>query len=958
MTEQSTDRYPQAKRIAMDVLEVGVDTRDEAIARECGDDTALVREVRWLIDAVERSHTATLPLLPCDSVDLSGRDAQSAMPTHYRLLRRVGEGGMGVVYLAERQDTGFAQQVALKVLNAAAVRSPNLLERFARERRLLARLEHPGIARLLDGGLFVDGQPYLAMEYVEGERIDVWCDQRQVDLRARVALFLKVCAAVEYAHRNLVIHRDLKPGNILVDADGEPKLLDFGIASLVDEPANSLALTEAGQRALTLAYASPEQVEQQPLTTAVDIYGLGMVLYQLVAGQRPWQHISAPHQLSQAIVEGDIPPPSRSRRAAGPPICRRACADIDAIVLKALRRVASERYASVGALAADLRNWQQQRPVLARRGARLYRTRRYLLRNRWPLSVAAALLVSVLAGLAASLYSLHQAQAQQLLAQQRQQQLERMVRFQQAMYDSVDVDAMGHALVDATGKQVMAALAHDGVAVDSAAQARVFAAVQGEDVARGVIDHYVIGHTLDGLDHAFPDSPLLAADLRQSLARALLGIGSYAHAIDELRQVLAVRTRLQPGNARGLLSVRVDLAKALENDGQTGAAAAMYAQAGAQAQTLPTIDPLRIDVEAGSARLLVAQGHREQALARQQALLAELTPRLPDADRTLMALRRDEVDTLVQMGRMHEARTQLEPLLALDRRVLGPEHPETLRATLTLAKLLRAQGEFERSLALAQQVAAASERRLGANHPATEDARYLAATDATKLTDDAPGLQRVATEIRQVIAARRLRYGADNPHTLSATTGLIAVLAKLGDIAPNDAAARPWYQQAIALERPLLAAHVRDLGANHPNTLLARGSLASLLDKAGDYRAALGEAQLTLTGQRQSLAADDPILQGTLTLIGDIDSDLGDWAAARDAYRQALDARNARSGPTSPHTIESASRLHLALVKLRDTAAALAVRERYLNPVIAMNPATLNASMRSVRDEAIRMLKD
>jgi serine/threonine-protein kinase len=958
MTDQSTDRYPQAKRIAMGVLEADVATRDAAIARACGDDTALVREVRWLIDAVERSHTATLPLLSCDTVDLSGSDALSASPPRYRLLRRVGEGGMGVVYLAERQDTGFAQQVALKVLNAAAVRSPTLLERFARERRLLARLEHPGIARLLDGGLFVDGQPYLAMEYVEGERIDTWCERQALDLHARIALFLKVCAAVEYAHRNLVIHRDLKPGNILVGADGEPKLLDFGIASLIDEPAHGDAPTEAGQRALTLAYASPEQVEMQPLTTAADVYGLGMVLYQLVAGQRPWQHISAPHQLSLAIVAGDIVPPSRSRRPDGPPVCRRACADIDAIVLKALRREASERYASVGALANDLRNWQQQRPVLARRGARLYRTRRYLQRNRWPLGVAVALLLSVLVGLVASLYSLHRAQAQQQLAQQRQQQLERMVRFQQAMYDSVDIDAMGRALVDATGKQVMAVLARGGAPADGAAQARAFAAVQGVDVAREAIDRYVIGHTLDGLDRAFPDSPLLAADLRQSLARALLGIGSYAHAIDQLRRVLAVRTRLQPGNARGLLSVRVDLAKALESDGQTAGAAAMYAQAGELAQALPATDPLRIAAEAGSARLLVAQGHRGQALARQQALLAELAPRLPDTDRELMALRRDEVDTLVQMGRRSQAREHLEPLLALDRRVLGPEHPETLRATLTLAKLLRAQGEFERSLALAQQVAAARERRLGASHPATEDARYLAATDATRLTNDAPGLQRVAAEIRQIVEARRVRYGADNPHTLSATTGLIAALAKLGDIAPDDDAARTWYQQAIALERPLLAAHVRDLGTDHPNTLLARGSLASLLDKAGDYPAALREAQLTLAGQRKALAPDDPIMQGTLTLIGDIDSDLGDWAAARDAYRQALDARAARSGAAAPHTVESASRLHLALVKLRDTAAAAAVRRRYLDPVIAMNPATLNASMRSVRDEAIRMLKD
>lgn len=954
MTGQLTDRYLHAKRIAMGVLETGVSGRDAAIARECGNDEALAREVRWMIAAVESSHTATLPLAPGDTVDLSGQDAQADAPRHYRLVRRLGEGGMGVVYLAEREDAGFVQQVALKVLGAGAVGSPTLQERFVRERQMLARLEHPGIARLLDGGVLADGQPFLAMEYVEGERIDEWCEQRGLGLRERARLFLKVCAAVEYAHRNLVIHRDLKPANILVDAHGEPKLLDFGIARLIDEQAVESTLTVTGQRALTLAYASPEQIEQQPLTTAVDVYGLGMVLYQLMAGQRPWQHITTPHQLSHAIVAGEIVPPSRSAKTGEAP--RRAIpADIDAIALKALRRKAGERYASVDALAADLRNWLAQRPVLARRGQRLYRTRRFLQRNRWPLTAAAALLLSVLAGLFTSLYSLHQARVQQRLAGQRQQQLERMVQFQQTMYDSVDIGAMGHAMVAATQRQVGAALASTPVPDDALAKA--FAGVQATDIAREAMDGYVIGHTLDGLDRAFPDAPLLGADLRQSLARALLGIGSYAHAASELRKVLAIRAKLLPAGDRGQLSVCVDLAQALERQGQTAAAADMYAQAERLARADAPTDALRVAAESGVARLLVAQGHRQQALAMQQRLIAQLAPRVPDTDRALMALRHDEIDTLVQMGRASQARQRLEPLVALDRRVLGDEHPETLGATLTLAKLLYSQGEFERSLALASQVAAIRERLLGANHPATQDARYLAAIGATKLTNDLPGLQRVQAEIQHVIDARRAHYGADNPRTLSATTGLIALLAKEGDRASSNRAAQPYYRQAIALERTLLDAHVRQLGIEHPNTLLARGSLAGLLDKAGEYREARQQAELTLAGQRKALAPDDPVMLGTLNMIGDIDSDLGDWAAARDAYRQALDARARSMGTTAPHTIETATGLYLALVKLRDTGAAAEVRRRYLDPVIAMDPKTLNAAMRSVRDDAIGALK-
>ncbi|OOG49366.1 serine/threonine protein kinase [Rhodanobacter sp. C06] len=964
MTGQLTDRYLRAKRIVASVLEIGATDRDAAIARECGDDEALAREVRWMIAAIERSHTATLPLLPGDTVDLSGLDTQTSAPRRYRLVRRVGEGGMGVVYLAERADAGFVQQVALKVLGAGAVGSPTLLERFVRERQLLARLEHPGIARLLDGGVLADGQPFLAMEYVEGERIDAWCERHGLGLRERIALFLKVCAAVEYAHRSLVIHRDLKPANILVDAQGQPKLLDFGIARLIDAQAVEGALTETGQHALTLAYASPEQIEQQPLTTAVDVYGLGMVLYQLVAGRRPWQHITTPHQLSNAIVAGEIVPPSRSvpsPQANGGEAPRRPVpADIDAIALKALRRRASERYTTVGALAADLRNWLEQRPVLARRGRRLYRLRRFLQRNRWPLTAAAALLLSVFAGLATSLYSLHQARVQQRLAERREQQLERMVQFQQTMYDSVDIGAMGHALVASTQQQVDAALAP---AASSAAPpaagtlTKAFASVQATDIAREAMDDYVIGHTLAGLDRAFPDAPLLDAGLRQSLARALLGIGSYTHAADELRKVLAVRAKWLPAGDRDQLSVRVDLAQALEKQGRTTDAAAMYAQAEKLAQSEPSTDALRIAAEAGAARMLVEQGHLQQALQRQDALYAELKPRLPATDSGLMQLQRDLVMTLIGLGQRDRALQLAEPLVALDQRTLGPDNPQTLDAMLVQARLLHYRYEYERSLALARQVAAIRTQRLGADHPDTLAAAYMVAMDEVYLAQDPKAFAAAATDLQRVIVVRRRELGGDHPDTIAAETVMVRLLAKQGSYAKAPVEQRAYYAQAIALERQILAAHERQLGTDHPKTLMAHGSLASLLDDAGEYAQALAEAKLCLAGQLRVLGPQHPLISATRTLIGDIEDDAHHWAASRDAYRQALRQREQLLGLRDAHTIESASRLYSVLEELHDSAEATKVRQRYMDPVIAMDPKTLNASMRSVRDEAMRMLK-
>ncbi|MFK2877549.1 protein kinase domain-containing protein [Rhodanobacter hydrolyticus] len=956
MTGQLTDRYLLAKRIAMDALEIDASGRDDLIARECGGDEVLVREVRWMIAAIENSHTATLPLQPGDTVDLSGSDAQVDAPRHYRLVRRVGEGGMGVVYLAEREDDGFTQQVALKVLNASAIGSPTLLERFVRERQLLARLEHPGIARLLDGGVLTDGQPFLAMEYIEGERIDAWCAHRGLALRERVQLFLKVCAAVEYAHRNLVIHRDLKPANILVDAQGEPRLLDFGIARLIDEQAIESTLTVTGQHALTLAYASPEQIEQQPLTTAVDVYGLGMVLYQMVAGRRPWQHISTPHQLSQAIVAGEIVPPSRSAKT-GDGTRYPVPADIDAIVLKALRRQAGERYASVAALAADLRNWLAQRPVAARRGQRLYRTRRFLQRNRWPLAAAAALLLSVLVGLFASLYSLHQARLQQRLAEQRQLQLERMVRFQQSMYDSVDIGAMGHAVVAATQQQVGAALASTPAPAADDALTKAFASVQATDIAREAMDGYVIGHTLDGLDHAFPDAPLLDADLRQSLARALLGIGSYAHAADELRKVFAVRAKLLPADDRGQLSVRADLAQALEKQGQIAAAADMYAQAEKLAQAEPSTDALRIAAESGAARMLMEQGHLQQALQRQDALYTLLKPRVPATDPGLMQLQRDLVMTLIGLGQRDRALQLTEPLVALEQRTLGMESPQTLDTMLVQARLLHYRYEYERSLALARQVAAARARRLGVDHPDALAAAFMAATDEVYLAQEPKAFAAAGADLQRVIDVRRRELGSDHPDTIAAETVMVRLLAKQGSYTKVPAEQRTYYAQAIALERQILAAHEHQLGSDHPKTLMALGSLASLLDEAGQYEQALAEARLCLAGQLRVLGPQHPLISATRTLIGDIEDDAHHWEASRDAYRQALEQREQLLGLRDAHTIESASRLYSVLVELHDTGAATLVRQRYMDPVIAMDPKTLNAAMRSVRDEAIRMLK-
>lgn len=391
--------YLHALAIAHEALDLPHHERDACLDARCGKDTPLRRETQWLIDASGDTSLDDIPQAITDaSVELAANLRIDAVaPGRYRLLERLGEGGMGTVWLAEREVGDVRQRVALKRLRSG---SGSLAQhaRFREEQRILAALNHPNIAHLVDAGVDAAGEPFLAMEYIEGERMDRWSEAHGLDLRKRIKLFLKVCAAVSYAHERLVIHRDLKPANIVVDRSGEPKLLDFGIARLVDGDAIATIATIA----MTPAYASPEQIEGAPLGTATDIYSLGVVLYELVTGTRPFAHITTDHERAVAVLAGNVTPPSqRHQRRASPGEMRAGIRsipmDIDAIVLKALRREPGQRYASVRELADDLERFLAARPVHARRGRWSYHTQRFMQRNRWPLAVVATLVV-VIAG--------------------------------------------------------------------------------------------------------------------------------------------------------------------------------------------------------------------------------------------------------------------------------------------------------------------------------------------------------------------------------------------------------------------------------------------------------------------------------------------------------------------------------------------------------------------------------
>lgn len=335
----------------------------------------------------------------------------------YRLVREIGMGGMGAVWLAERVDGLIPRPVALK-LPHGVWRRAGFSERVTRERQILAALNHPNIACLYDAGITTGGQPYLALEFIEGERIDAYCDTRNLDVRARLLLFLQVAKAVAHAHSKLVVHRDLKPANILVTDDGQTHLLDFGIAKLLgQEQLEAGLLTEMPGLALTPEYASPEQIAGEPISTASDVYSLGVVLFELLTKTRPYKlPRDSRGALEDAILQVD--PPAPSNVVADPALRKQLRGDLDTIILKALKKRSSERYATVNAFAEDIERYLANQPVLARPDTLHYRYTKFLRRNKLAVGAAAAVAVAILAGAGVSFWQARVALAEQRRAQE------------------------------------------------------------------------------------------------------------------------------------------------------------------------------------------------------------------------------------------------------------------------------------------------------------------------------------------------------------------------------------------------------------------------------------------------------------------------------------------------------------------------------------------------------------
>ena len=461
------ERYQQVKGLFYAAQELDTAARAELLKQRCAGDEELRQAVEQLLASAGKiEHFIEKPAYAVIADSLVNDAPSSLMEGKrigpYEVVKRLGEGGMGTVYLARRADDVFEKQVAIKLIRRG-VDNSHLLRHFYNERQILAALDHPNIAKLLDGGTTEDGLPYYVMDYVVGEPLLDYCNRKTLSTDERLRLFRTICSAVQHAHQNLVIHRDLKPNNILVNAEGNPKLLDFGIAKVfnVNAAAAREEATVTEFRVMTPEYASPEQITGQPVTTATDIYSLGVILYQLLTGERPYRFSShLPHDIAKAICETEPEKPSRAGRSAASAgqVAENISADgiekpmrlsvrnrkslrgdLDNIILMALRKEPHRRYATVDQFSEDIRKHLHGLPVIARRDTVAYRTTKFMRRNRYAVAVAAVVLVLMLAGVAAIVRQTRIVTAERDRARTEQVKAERINKFFQDMLARANV---------------------------------------------------------------------------------------------------------------------------------------------------------------------------------------------------------------------------------------------------------------------------------------------------------------------------------------------------------------------------------------------------------------------------------------------------------------------------------------------------------------------------------------
>ncbi|HEY0479611.1 MAG TPA: serine/threonine-protein kinase [Kofleriaceae bacterium] len=879
--------------------------RAAVLAQACGD-PAVRREVESLLAADAQADGFLEPALP---------PARGSEPRigHYRLLRKLGEGETSSVYLAARDDDEYHQHVAIKLIRPG-MDSEQILQRFHQERQILASLSHPHIAHLLDGGSTPAGQPYFVMEYVDGEPIDVHCEHRALPLARRLELFGLVCQAVHVAHRNLVVHRDLKPGNILVDAEGAPKLVDFGIAKLLDpelfgrERARvRVEPTAAVARLMTPHYASPEQVMGKPVSTASDVYSLGVVLYKLLTGRRPYELGSQSlHEIERVVCESTPPPPSAVLRAERR---GRLPRDLDNIVGMAMRKQPERRYASAQELADDLRRCLERRPVVARRDTLGYRASSFVRRNTGAVAAAAVIFLSVLGGAVATTWQWRRAVAERTRAETQRMTAEHTLSFVVDLFHAPDSPVAVH---DVTARELLdrgAARLHD----DARQPPQIRAALTHTlgVVYRNLGDDRHAAELLEqavALRQAVRGGELELADSLYQLALVDRDHRTSDSTESLLRRALAIRTRLLGGDDLSVADVLEELANRSARtmrEADDGYRRALDIRR----HHLGDNDPRLVASVAGMAGRYSASARYDEAEALiREAMAIRGRAAGPEPCHAGDDALYNELGILrYREGYLGDAEQYTDVAIACLQRELGPDHVAVADNMAIRIRIWTAQGRYAEAEALARHGLIRRRALHGDHSAAVDNALYHLGHVLYERGElaEATALETTA------LTMRTERYGRIHDSVAESLMALGDIQLTGGDATAAEAS----YREAVAIWRTTL-------GDDHPSVAEVMRGLAEAL-AAQDRRA---EAQTlaadALALQRRRLRPGHPAIATTLAALAGI-SAAGAPAAAEPMLREALAIRRAALGPEHPYTARAESELGDCLARQRRRAEAL-----------------------------------
>ena len=743
--------------------------RDELLELACEGDPALRPVVEDLLrgDAAQADYREAVARAAQRRIaeDTAHRRGMRIGP--YTLVSRIAEGGMGVVYLAERSDRRFEQRVAIKLL-PTALATRDLKQRLLIERQILADLHHPHIASLLDGGETEDGVPWLAMEYIDGLAVDEYCDDHRLGVAQRLAIFVQVCRAVHYAHSNLVIHRDLKPSNILVTKDGVPKLLDFGIAKLLDGryTPRTMAMTVAGARLLTPRHASPEQLAGGPITTASDVYSLGLLLYDLLCGSFPHDipEGASASEFEKRVIEDEPHPPSRQLAAAADAdeVARRRGTnasdlrvqlrgDLDTIVLKALRKEPGARYSSPLELAVDLEHAVTHRPILARPPTWTYLLSRFWLRHRTAAVGVVATLIALIGGATAATVGFFRATEAERLAVLEARHADATAQFLVSLFQEADPDT-------------------------SAGDARSV--------------HEILAIGLERADAELAHSPVTLAKVLETLSGVYKGLAEYSRAESLQRRALGLHRAAVPEDRAGEARLLNDLGDLLRIQSRHEEAATLIRESLAIHSALGNISDDRADALNNLGLVYEETGRQAEATLQ---LLEALEMR-----RRLFEPPHEKISNSLQNLAWHYARgvdldkAEHYALRNLEMRVAvhGEVHPRVAAAQMQLSRIYKQQGRWDEAESAARRSVAIAEQIFESGHPDLSFPLY----ELADVLHTRGRLTKARELFGQIVAWERVSLGPDSHDLGMSIKAYASVLFELADYAQAETLLREALQ--------------------------------------------------------------------------------------------------------------------------------------------------------------------